>query len=141
MKIIDKREIEFDAESIVRAITASLKAAQSFGLPGQAPAGVRFHPRESTIDVVYGTKLAPQAVSISSEALGAILVSYCIRVRIPMPRKAGKGIQIESNSVILAFKTTYNDAPATMVAETASRPAEAVAAWKWLQPEPALTDK
>ena len=135
MRIIDRREIEFDAKSVVRAIAVSSKAAQGFGLPGMAPAGVRFHPKEGKIDVLYGSSQALRAVSIPAEALGALLVSYCIRARIPMPRKSDKGVRVESNSIILAFRTTYDEAPTPAIAESAMRPAESVAAWSWLAPE------
>jgi hypothetical protein len=110
MKITDRRELEFSAESVVRAIAESSKAAQTFGLPGQAPQNVQFHPREGKVDVVYRTDSAPEAVPITAEALGALLISYCIRASIPMPRKSDKGIRVEANSIILAFKTTYDGA-------------------------------
>ena len=141
MKMVDRREVEFDAQAVVRAISASTKAAQGFGLPGMAPVDVRFQPQIGSADVVYRTSSGSQAVSISAEALGAILISYCIRVRIPMPRKSSKGIRIESGSVILAFTTTYSDVQMPVAAESASRPAEPVAAWKWLQPEGAVAVK
>jgi hypothetical protein len=139
MKIIDSREIEFDAESVVKAISVSSKAAQAFGLPGMLPTGIRFHAGPGKVDVVYGTSQAPQAVSLPVEALGALLVSYCVRARIPMPRVSNKGVRIEQNSVILAFKTVYDKLPAPEMIEQVSRPAGAVAALKWLKPEVAPT--
>jgi hypothetical protein len=135
MKIVDRREIEFNAMSVAKAIAVSPKAAQGFGLPGMPPTGVRFYPKDARIDVLYGTKDAPRAVSIPAVTLGALLVSYCIRVRIPMPRKSDKGIRIESHSVILAFRTRYEEAPQPEVAETSGRALESVTAWTWLKPD------
>jgi len=135
MKIMDRREIEFDSRSVVKAITTSPKAAHGFGLPGLTPTGVRFNPKEGSVDVIYGTEHAARAVSLSAEALGAILVSYCVRTRIPMPKSADKGIRIEAGSAILAFRVRLNEAPSPETAESASRTVGTVTSWKWLPPE------
>ena len=140
MRILDRREIEFDPRSVVKAIATSPKAAARFGLPGMSPTGVRFRPSEGSVDVVYGTANTARAVSISAEALGAILVSYCIRTRIPMPKTADKGIRIEANSVILAFRVRLDEAPSPETAELATRASSQVAAWKWLRPDQTPTD-
>ena len=141
MTIIDRREIEFNASGVIKIIGVSLRAAQGFGLPGLPPSGVRFHPRDGRIDLVYGSSQSARAISIGAEALGALLVSYCIRARIPMPRAADKGIRVERASVILAFRSTYNDPPAPEAAEAVSRPTEPVTAWHWLSPDNIPTDK
>jgi hypothetical protein len=135
MPLTDRREIEFDADAIVQAISVSLRSAQAFGLPALPPTGVRCHPREGQIDVLYGTKEAPQAVRITAEALGALLVSYCIRARIPMPRQADKAIRVEADSVVLAFRTTCTRGPAPEVADGTPRAPEPVKAWAWIEPE------
>jgi hypothetical protein len=71
---------------------------------------VRFDPKERHIDVVYETHAA---VSVSAEHLGALLVSYCIRVRLPMARSADKDLRVEAAAVVLAFSAHYTDPPAT----------------------------
>jgi hypothetical protein len=137
MKIIDRREIEFDPRSVVKAITTSPKAARGFGLPGLSPTDVRFHPKEGTVDVIYGTQHSARAVAISAEALGAILVSYCVRTHIPMPKNAEKAIRIEAKSAVLAFRLKFEEAPSPEAAEGPSRAAETVTSWTWLRPEQA----
>jgi hypothetical protein len=140
MKIVDRREIEFNAMSVAKAIAVSPKAAQGFGLPGLEPLGVRFYPKEAKIDVLYGNKDSPRAVSISAVMLGALLVSYCIRVRIPLPKKSDKGIRIESHSVILAFRTRFDHAPHPELPETSGRASESVTAWTWLKPDRVISE-
>jgi hypothetical protein len=140
MKIMDRRAIEFDASSIAKAIAASPKAAQSFGLPGLRPTGVRFYPEEARIDVLYGPNDAPRAVSFPAVALGALLISYCIRARIPIPRNTLKGIRIDGRSVTLAFRTGYNEMPPPELAEASGRAPEPVLAWTWLKPDGALPE-
>ena len=117
------------------AISASLRAAQGFGLPALRPNGARCYPKEGQVDVLYGTSQAPRAVRISAEALGALLVSYCIRARIPMPRRADKGIRIEANCVILAFRTQYAEAPVPESADSATRTPVSIKAWTWVEPD------
>jgi hypothetical protein len=83
---------------------------QAIGLPALRPTGVRFDPKERPIDFVYETHAA---VSVSAEHLGALLVSYCVRARLPMARGADKDLRIEAAAVVLAFSTHYADPPAT----------------------------
>jgi len=96
---------------------------------------VRFHPREGTIDILYGTTHAPQVVSITAENLGALLVSYCIRLHIPTPRKSDKGIRMENEAIFLAFRTKYDDASTPDADECLNHEDKPEFAWTWLQLE------
>ena len=107
MGLIDRREIEFDAKALVAvAVGTSQRAAASFGLPDTSPSGVRFYPDKGELDFLYGRPQMPQAVRLKAEAIGALLVLYCIRTRIPMSRsrKADKGVRVEAASVVLAVR-------------------------------------
>jgi hypothetical protein len=139
--VIDRREIEFDAAALVLAISASLRAAQGFGLPALPPTGVRYYPHEGQIDVIYGTDQTTRAVRLAAEALGALLVAFCIRTKIPMPRHADKGIRIEADCVILAFRTHYADAPIAETADRATRIPAGIKAWTWVEPEAVPTGR
>jgi hypothetical protein len=88
MAFTDRRELEFDAEALLLAVSVSSRAAQAFGLPAQLPTGVRLYPHEGQVDFLYG---AGQAVRMAAEPLGAVLVSYCIRARIPMATQRRQG--------------------------------------------------
>jgi hypothetical protein len=108
--IIDRHEIEFSAKLLVSAIAASLHTVDGIGLPPLRSSGVRFCPTEGLVEVQYDP---PQkAIQVLSVSLGAFLVAYCIRARIPMPRLADKIIHIQANSIIVAFTTLYAEAPA-----------------------------
>jgi hypothetical protein len=135
MPVLDRREIEFDPEALIAAVSVSLRSAQAFGLPAMRPTGVRCYPRDGQVDFLYGSKGAPQAVRIDAEPLGALLVAYCIRARIPMPRHADKGVRIEANSVILAFRMEYSETPSPEAADTANRAPVSIKAWGWIEPE------
>jgi hypothetical protein len=71
----------------------------SIGLPASRPVALRFSPQEEWIRVT--------AVKV-----GAFLVSYCVRARIPLPRNSDKEITMAVNSIILSVTTFYAEAPA-----------------------------
>jgi hypothetical protein len=50
---------------------------------------------------------------VAFDRLGALLVAYCVRARIPISRQADKDIRIEAGSVFLTFATHFADVPAT----------------------------
>jgi hypothetical protein len=110
MGIIDRREIEFVARALIGVIAGSLQRAQAIGLPALRPSSVRFDPKERHVDFAYETH---PVVSVPAERLGAPLVSYCVRTRLPMARGADKDLRIEAAAVVLAFSTHYTDPPAT----------------------------
>lgn len=133
MAVIDKREIRFNGAALVYCLAVSPRAAEGFGLPAMAPAEVRFFPNEKMIDVVYGRKDAMGAARIAAASLGALLVSYCIRSKIPIPRIADKAIRVEADCLVLEFTTYFSKAPAPETADTTSRAAQAVKSWKWVE--------
>ena len=82
---------------------------QAIGLPAQRPVGIDFDPGSDRIICRYeGHAPAP----LSADRLGALLVSYCIRARIPLPHLPDKAIRIGAGSVVVAVVTHYEDVPA-----------------------------
>lgn len=106
MAIIDRREIEFDEKALISVIGGSLQRAQAIGLPALRPISIVFDPQANTMNVEDGTQ---PVVSLSSAHIGAFLVLYCVRARIPIPRRSDKNISIRSGSVVLAFSTHFAD--------------------------------
>jgi hypothetical protein len=74
------------------------------------PTGVDFSPQSRQVILLYGAGLP--AVAVAAERLGALLVSYCIKARIPLPRLSDKNIRVEPFKVVLAFNRAYAKAPA-----------------------------
>jgi hypothetical protein len=109
ISIIDRREIEFDGNALISVIAGSLQRAQAIGLPPLRPISIGFSPRSREISVEYET----HAVAVASDRLGALLVAYCVRARIPISRRADKDIRIGAGSVFLTFATHFSDVPAT----------------------------
>jgi hypothetical protein len=81
-------------------------------LPPSRPIGLRFYPEQSMIELLYEPGERRGSIQMPATRLGAFLVGYCIRARIPMPRVADKDVRVESDSIILCFKTRYAEVQA-----------------------------
>lgn len=136
MAIADRREIDFDTNAVKLAVEWSPQAAQAFGLPPLVPTGVRSNPANGYVEVIYGTLTATRVFALRAEALGALLISYCNRAGMPIPRYADKGIRLERGHVVLVLTLRLDEAPRPDTAEgPITRAPEAVQAWSWIAPE------
>jgi hypothetical protein len=127
--LTDRRQIEFDADTLVRIVGESVREAQRFGLPALRPIGVSLHPQSGEIEFMYGSKYMPRAVRLGQRALGAMLIAYCVRAGIPVPRHASKGICIEAKTVKLSFKSEFERVGTPPSPDRTERAAEAVSCW------------
>jgi hypothetical protein len=133
--ITDRREIAFDLLAVKLALQWSPRAAQAFGLPPMAPTSVRCNPVDGHVEVIYGVLSAARVFAVRAEALGAILISYCNRAGMPMPRGADKGIRVERDTIVVTFTMQVPDAVQPEVPEGAVAHApEAIRAWSWIEP-------
>ena len=136
MAIVDRREIDFDTDAVKLAVEWSPQAAQAFGLPPLTPTSARSDPANGFIEVVYGTLTATRVFALRAEALGALLISYCNRAGMPIPRYADKGIRLERGHVVLVLTLRLDAAPHPDGPEgPITRAPEAVQAWSWIEPE------
>jgi hypothetical protein len=131
--ITDRREIDFDLHAVKLALEWSPHSAQAFGLPPLTPQTVRCNPVEGTIEVAYGELTSTRVFMLRAEALGAILISYCNRAGMPMPRSADKGIRIERDHVIVVFTLRLISAPPPEPEGPIARVPEPVRKWSWIE--------
>jgi hypothetical protein len=132
--IVDRREIELDTAAVRRALEWSPRAAQAFGLPPLVPAGVRCNSKDGCIEVVYGALTATRVFALRAEALGALLISYCNRAGMPLPRHSDKGVRVEREHVVLVCTLRLDELPQPEAPEgQISRAPEAVQAWSWIE--------
>jgi hypothetical protein len=115
--IIERRELRFSASALQRVIGWLLDTATSHGLPSSPPVGVTLLPTENRIDVFYGQDEAARPIPLQVEALGALLIAYCIRARIPLRRVARKEVRFGPNYVALVFHVEHTQSPAPKIAE------------------------
>lgn len=109
ISIIDRREIEFDTKVLISAIVASSKSVSRIGLPPLRPIALQFSPNEELIEFHYDNQ---EPIRVTAAKLGAFLVSYCVRARIPLPRNSDKRITVGANSLTISLMTVYAEAPA-----------------------------
>ena len=108
MGIIDRRELEFDARALVSVVAGSGDRAQAIGLPPLKPSAVAFDAQGNRITFRYADH---DAVEVTAAHLGALLMSYCIRAHIPLPRLPDKQVRVTPDAVVIVFRTNYSDAP------------------------------
>ena len=134
MPITDRREIEFDLEAVRFALECSPRSAQALGLPSLAPQAVRCNPPTSTVEVTYGDLTSTRVFILRAEALGAILISYCNRSGMPMPRNAGKAVRVDREHIVVVFTLRMSRALQPELPEgPIARAPEAVRAWPWIE--------
>jgi hypothetical protein len=132
--ITDRREIVFDLQAVRLALEWSPRSAQSFGLPPLTPNVVRCNPPDGTVEVTYGELTSTRVFVLRAEALGAILISYCNRAGMPMPRSADKAVRIDREQVVVVFSLHLPGAPEPELPEASiAREPEAVRAWAWIE--------
>jgi hypothetical protein len=117
--IVERRELRFSPHALQAMIGWSLGAASSHGLPPITPDEIRLRPDESCIDLIYGTGPGARLVPLPLEGLATLLIAYCIRAHIPLPRIARKEVRIGARYVSLVFHVEHSQAPAPEVLETA----------------------
>ena len=99
MPIMDERRIKFDLGAIRDILKLSQFAALSVGLPSTDPSDIVLNPPAAAATFKFvGTE-----VTLGSEKLGALLVAYCIRSGIKIPRKGDRRVLVEPTMIILAF--------------------------------------
>ena len=134
MAITDRREIEFDLEAVRLALKWSPNAAHAFGLPPRTPDHVRCKPAEAVVEVTYGKLMETRSFALRADALGAILIAYCNRAGMPIPRDADKAVRIEREHVVIVFTLRMPRAPQPESPEgPISRLPDAVTAWSWVE--------
>jgi hypothetical protein len=132
--ITDRREIEFDLQTVRLVLEWSPRAAQAFGLPPLIPTAVHGNPTEGVIEVTYGELTSMRVFMLRAEALGAILISYCNRVGMPLRRNADKSVRIERDHVVVLLSHSEDAATAPELPEpVVGRIPEAVRAWSWIE--------
>jgi hypothetical protein len=108
--IRDRREITFDAAAITDVLACSPGAAVSLGLPQGRPTRVRFDPQAGQVALLYGGD-AGREIVVQSGPLGALLISYCLRARIRIPRDPRRDVRIGRDAVVLGFIQIFADTP------------------------------
>jgi hypothetical protein len=96
--------------------------------------GISSHHENALVEVTYGKLTTTRVFMLRAEALGAILIAYCNRAGMPMPRNADKAVRIERDYVVVVFTLRMPHAPQPEAPEgPVNRMPEAVSAWAWIE--------
>lgn len=118
LPVIEQRSVNFDAAEILRAVEIASRVAEALGLrPGDAST-VEFQPEERLVR--FNRPERPDlGRSITAEALVAVLVAYCARIGVPLPRKGQKQLDIGPAGVTLRIvvEQASRDSTATLQQE------------------------
>jgi len=99
MAVSEQRTVEFDSEAIVQAFTVVRRVSEALGLHVEKISRVQFQPDRGAINVI--NKEGLPVAELRAEGLVALLVAYCSRIKVPLPRSAQKNVDITSRSVVL----------------------------------------
>ena len=134
MAITERRELAFEPQTVRLVLEWSPHSAQAFGLPPLTPQGVRCNPAEGTVEVTYGELTSTRVFVLRAEALGAILISYCSRAGMPIPRHADKAVRVDREQVVVVLTQHMVPPPEPELPEAnIARVPEAVRAWAWIE--------
>lgn len=134
MLVVDRREIEFDADALNYYLSVSHAEAAALGLPATAASKIYFDAQDGNVEFVFARPGGIETIQVAAEQLGELLISYCLRTRIPLPRVADKIIRVEPNRIVLTFKTWFTEAPVFAHLEVTPQGVEAVRSWHWVAP-------
>ena len=112
MPIYDQREITFDAPCLLAIVAASARVAQAVGLPPGAPSNITFDVEERGVAFLYPDEEEP--VVIGSNALAALLISYCMSAGIRIPRQLDREVRVDPKAVVFVCTTSHIVAPAIL---------------------------
>jgi hypothetical protein len=109
---LEHRAVEFDSPAILHAFAAVPRMSAALGLRLGRISRVEFRPEQEAISVVDpdGTPVA----DLRAESLAALLVAYCSRISVPLPRLGQKSVEVTPHNVVLRVaRATVPDQPLT----------------------------
>lgn len=112
--ITETRQIAFSDEALMKAI-----ALYAAGFPEKMPQGrllkVQFRsiePPTLTVVVEADGRTTEREVEFSRTEIAALLMHYCRRERIPLPRVSEKGLMVDKGRICLVITKTLAPPPA-----------------------------
>lgn len=103
MPALEHRTVEFDTPTILHAFAAVPRMSEALGLRPGRIGRIEFQPEREAISVIdpEGEPVA----ELRAESLAALLVAYCSRIKVPLPRFGQKSVEVTSRSVVLRIAT------------------------------------
>lgn len=111
MPVHDYRRLSFDLDAIKSSLQMNGKVSQRLKLfPGRL-AKIVLCPGSETIDLEYFSERDPVDVltrTLTAVEMTAILLEYCLKGDIPIPRVNGRQMSIEEDRITISFTKIIN---------------------------------
>jgi hypothetical protein len=107
MPLVETRELRFGQLSLRFALAHGGQATEKLGLPKGVPTSVRFLPDSQEVVASFGAA----EHRLDAAALGAALLTYCLRARIPLSRRAAKSVRVLAEAVTLVARLEHEMPP------------------------------
>ena len=121
MPLVETLELRFGQLALRFALAHAGSAAERLGLPKGVPEAARFAAEAQEVTVRYG---GAEERRLDAAALGIVLVAYCLRARIALPRHAAKAIRVLPDAVVLTTRLEHDLPPEPPAAQPAAAPAK-----------------
>ncbi len=107
MLIRDERRIVFDVDALRNILKLSQSAARAVGLPRTNSSDIILNPSAKSATF----KFVGAEITLGFEKLGALLLSYCIRAGIRIPRSGERTVLVECATITLLIQKDYKITP------------------------------
>jgi len=101
--VLEQRVVEFDSAAVIQSLAIVRRISEALGLHADRIVRVEFQPDRSVVSLIDND--GRLVAELGAESLAALLVAYCSRIKVPLPRAAQKNVEITSRSVILRVTT------------------------------------
>ena len=112
MAIHDERRLKFGIDAVLSCLQGAGSVGQMLNLPSSGLNRAILLPATQTVEAQYtvreGSGVRTTSSHLTSPQIAALLINYCVSLRIPLPRKSTKRIMIESSGVTITFEQTID---------------------------------
>lgn len=104
MPVLDSRQLLFDEAAIIASLQSNNHVSRHLRLPASAVNQIYLSVDDQSVEVLHGGESTrPIIHRLTAAQMGALLIAYCIRSGIPVPRNCTKTIRIHQAQVALTF--------------------------------------
>ena len=112
MAIHDERRLKFGIDAVMSCLRGAGAAGHVLNLPSGDLDRALLVPGTQTVEARFtvreGGNIRTVSSHLTSPQIAALLISYCVSLRIPLPRKSAKRIMIDSSNVTITFEQTID---------------------------------
>ena len=107
--ITERRQIVFSNQLLIQALAEFDRQHERQFVPGKAIACAVSEDEPVRVTISFGTQSDPaqSSIEIAANSLAAALLRYCMKHRIPIPKRAKKVLRPAGDGLSLNFTLTH----------------------------------